>query len=122
MNWEEFVEEIESTMKSFRWHDCSCINSRWLDNSMKVNVDIYGNKYNSIDENSITDRQPKMRSTLASLAMIVSRTHTNPRTVIERIKKIKMDDLLHPFMMNQATPHLGASSDLINNESRDHSW
>jgi hypothetical protein len=23
-----------------------------------------------------------------------------------------MDDLLHPFMMNQATPHLGASSEL----------
>ena len=66
-------------------------------------------------ENSMTDRQSKMRTTLTSLAMVVSRTHNcywnNQR---------KWMDLLHPFMMNQATPYLGASSKLINNENRDH--
>jgi hypothetical protein len=51
---------------------------------MKVDDDICWNKYNSIDENSITDWQPKMRSTLASLAMIVSKTYANQRAVIER--------------------------------------
>jgi hypothetical protein len=31
-----------------------------------------------------------------------------------------MNDLLSSFMMNQATPHLGVESNLINNESSNH--
>ena len=54
---------------------------------MKGNDDICWNKYNSIDENSMIDRQPKMRSALAILAMIVSRTYANQRAVIERIQE-----------------------------------
>jgi hypothetical protein len=41
--------------------------------------------------------------------------HTiNQRIILRRIQKRKS------FMMNQATPHLGAESSLINNESSNH--
>ena len=64
-----------------------CI-SRWLNNFIKVDDDICLKKYDSIDNNYMTNWQSKIRSTLASLAMIVSKTHkTNKRTVIERIQE-----------------------------------
>jgi len=51
--------------------------------------------------------------------MGICRRHTaNQRTVLERIQE--MNDLLSSFMMNQATPHLGVESNLINNESSNH--
>jgi hypothetical protein len=43
---------------------------------------------------------------------------TNQRTSFDRIQE--MNDLLSSFMMNQATPHLGALSILINSESSNH--
>jgi len=47
--------------------------------------------------------------------MGVGMMHTiNERTILKRIQETKF------FMMNQATPHLGAESSLINNESSNH--
>ena len=75
--WDEFImDNFEHAMMSF-----DCI-SGWLDNSMKVDDDISWKKYDLIDDNSMIDWRSKMRSTLASFAMIVNRTHTNQRVVI----------------------------------------
>jgi len=58
----------------------------------------------------------KMRTTLENLLMGIGRMHTtNQRTILERIQQ--MNDLLSSFMMNHATPQLGAWSCLINSES-----
>ena len=43
---------------------------------------------------------------------------TNQRTILERIQE--MNDFLRSFMTNQATPHLGALSSLINSETSNH--
>ena len=42
----------------------------------------------------------------------------NERTILKIIQK--MNDKLSSFMMNQATPHLGAESSLMNSESSNH--
>ena len=59
-----------------------------------------------------------MKSTFSKSCYGLLAEHTKVQELLLKESK-QMDDLLHPFMMNQATPHLGASSDLINNESRD---
>ena len=82
MSWEKFIEDNNEHVTM----SLGCI-SGWLDNSMKVDDDICWKKYDSIDDSFMTDWPSKMRSTLISLAMIVSRTYTNQRTVIERITK-----------------------------------
>ena len=88
------LEEIESTAKSFRLHDHICKNSRLMRT--------YGN---TIDENSMTDGQPKMKSAFGKSCndLLAERTQVHELLLKE---SNKMDDLLHPFMMNQATPHL----------------
>jgi hypothetical protein len=51
--------------------------------------------------------------------MVIGRMHTtNQRTIIERIQE--MNDFLSSFIMNQATPHSGVWSSLINIESSNH--
>jgi hypothetical protein len=48
--------------------------------------------------------------------MGIGRIHTtNQKTSLHRIQE--MNNLLRFFMMNQATPHLGVLSSLMNNES-----
>ena len=60
-----------------------------------------------------------MRTTPENLLMSAGRMHTtNQRTILERIQE--MNDLLSSFMTNQATPHLGALSSLINSETSNH--
>jgi hypothetical protein len=67
----------------------------------------------------VADWQSRMRSTLENLLMGVGTMHTiNERTILKIIQK--MNDRLSSFMMNQATPHLGAHSCLINNERSNH--
>jgi len=64
----------------------------------------------------VANQRSKMRMTLENLLMGVGRMHTaKQRTVLERIQQ--MDDWLSSFMMNQATPHLGALLSSINNEN-----
>jgi len=60
-----------------------------------------------------------MRMTLENLLMSVgSMDTTNQRMILERIQE--MNNLLSSFMTNQTTPHLGALSSLINNETSNH--
>ena len=64
----------------------------------------------------MVDWQSRRRSKLENLLMGIDRIHiTNQRTSLDRIEEI--NDLLSSFMINQATPHLGALSSLTNNES-----
>jgi len=67
----------------------------------------------------VVDWQSRMRMTLENLLMNVGTMHIiKERTILKRIQK--MNDWLSSFMMNQATPHLGAQSYVINNESSNH--
>jgi hypothetical protein len=60
-----------------------------------------------------------MKTTPENLLMSAGRMHTaKQRTILERIQE--MNDLLSSFMMNQATPHLGALSSLKNSETSNH--
>jgi hypothetical protein len=71
----------------------------WLENSTKVDDDKLQEKHDSIDEeNWLTDRQPKMRSALASFAMIVSENTQTQELLLIDSKKV--DGLLHSFMRN----------------------
>ena len=87
----------------------------WLDSFMKVDDNIYlksivstGGWFHS-----------KIRTTLKNLLIGVGKMiTTNQRIILKRNQE--MNNLFSYFMMNQATPHLGALSGLINHESDNH--
>ena len=72
---------------------------------------------NTIDENSMTDGQSEMKSAFGKSCNDLFAKHTQVQELLLK-ESNKMDDLLHPFMMNQATPRLGAWSDF--DKSKDH--
>ena len=62
------------------------------------------------DENSMPDGQPKMKSAFGKSCNDFKQNAHKSKNCYWK-NQIKMDDLLHLFMMNQATPRLGAWSD-----------
>ena len=57
------------------------------------------------------DGQPKMKSAFGKSCNDFKQNAHKSKNCYWKNQKKKMDDLLHPFMMNQATPRLGAGSD-----------
>jgi len=73
-------------------------------------------EYGSTEGNIMVDYQSKMRLTLENLLMICWQDAHNQSDSSWK-NQISRMIISNFFMMNQTTPHLGARSGLMNNES-----